>query len=305
MTSPASSRTPDSRRLLQIRRRILRWYHAEHRDFPWRQTGDPWAVLVSEVMLQQTQASRVAERFGPFMDRFPTTAAMAAASDAEVLAAWSGLGYNRRAVALRRAAAAIERAGWPDGIAGLEQLPGIGPYTARALAALAFGEAVGAVDTNVRRWLVRRLGLGPTDGRARMQAAADALAAGATSSAEAAAWMHASMEFGAAVCRARQPRCDACPVAAGCPSRGQVVTLPVARQPAFAGSSRELRGRLLRALAAAPGHRLRRRTVIEMLGAGAHESLLAGLERDGLLHRDGDLICLGTASGGAVATIGP
>lgn len=290
----------------RIRKRILGWYAAEHRDFPWRRTTDPWAVLVSEVMLQQTQAWRVAERFEPFMERFPTTAAMATARDAEVLAAWSGLGYNRRAVALRRAAQAVERDGWPSDPAGLERLPGVGPYTARAVAALAFGEAVGAVDTNVRRWLVRRLGMAPQSPPAMLQEAADALAAGAVDGAEAASWMHASMEFGAAICRSRDPRCRVCPVARGCPSRNRVVPVPVARQPTFAGSNRELRGRVLKALAEAPDHRLPAAGLARLAPDGGLPIVLDGLARDGLAHRSGDEVRLGaTEEAGAVATIGP
>ncbi|HEX2195164.1 MAG TPA: A/G-specific adenine glycosylase, partial [Candidatus Limnocylindria bacterium] len=146
----------DAAALAEVRGAILTWYRANHRWFPWRGTTDPWAVLVSEVMLQQTQASRVAARFPPFLRRFPTARAMAASTEADVLAAWSGLGYNRRALTLHRAARSVTRAGWPTDVAELERLPGIGPYTARAVAALAFGQPVGAVDTNVRRWLARR-----------------------------------------------------------------------------------------------------------------------------------------------------
>ncbi|HEX6474161.1 MAG TPA: A/G-specific adenine glycosylase, partial [Candidatus Limnocylindria bacterium] len=181
-----------------LRRRILAWYAGAARDIPWRRTTDPWAVLVSEVMLQQTQGSRVAERFPPFLHRFPTPRAMAAASTADVLAAWSGLGYNRRALALHRAATLIAAEGWPATTEGLEALPGVGRYTARAVAALAFGRPVGAVDTNVRRWLIRRFGLSSAERPGRLQELADALAAAdpRVTSAEAAAWMHASMEFG-------------------------------------------------------------------------------------------------------------
>src|SRR5439155_24520259 len=135
----------------------------DHRDFPWRRTTDPYAVLVSEVMLQQTQASRIAERFPIFMRRFPTAADLAAAPEADVLTAWSGLGYNRRALALRRAASGVSLHGWPREVGALERLPGIGPYTARALASLAFATPVGVVDTNVRRWLIRRFGV-PANG---------------------------------------------------------------------------------------------------------------------------------------------
>src|SRR3990170_6216522 len=112
----------------RIRRDLLAWYEATRRDFPWRRTHDPYAVLVSEVMLQQTQAARVAERYPRFMARFPTAAALAGASPAAVLAEWSGLGYNRRALSLQRAAANIALDGWPADVADLERLPGVGPY---------------------------------------------------------------------------------------------------------------------------------------------------------------------------------
>ncbi len=255
-------------------------------------------------MLQQTQASRVAERFPPFMERFPTAASVAASSDADVLTAWSGLGYNRRAVALRRAALVVVARGWPRDAEGLQQLPGIGPYTARAVAALAFGQPVAGVDTNVRRWLVRRLGMPATTPPRKLQVLADALAAGAADPAEAASWMHASMEFGAAVCSARRPECGRCPVARGCPSRGRAIAVPVVRQPGFAGSVRELRGRILRELAAAPGHRLPLGHVAN--GDAAATALLEGLERDGLAHRSGEMLLLGArVPSAAVATIDP
>ena len=201
----------DGSALARVRSSLLAWYAADHRDFPWRRTTDPYAVLVSEVMLQQTQASRVAERFPTFMSRFPTAAALASASEAEVLAAWSGLGYNRRALALRRSATAVVDHGWPQGVTALQRLPGIGPYTARALASLAFGEPVGVVDTNVRRWLVRRFGLSPDGGPRELQTLANALAA-AGHATDAAPWTHATMEFGAAICTPRNPRCNACPI---------------------------------------------------------------------------------------------
>jgi A/G-specific adenine glycosylase len=288
----------------EIRTPLLAWYAASHRDLPWRGTSDPWAVLVSEVMLQQTQASRVTPRFGPFLDRFPTPAAMAEVPEAEVLVAWAGLGYNRRALALRRAAVRITQEGWPRDAAGLERLPGIGRYTARAVASLAFGMRVGPVDTNVRRWLIRRLGLAPTTSAARLQAMADELAAHDLG--EAAAWTHTTMELGATVCTARSPRCDACPVADGCPSRGAAARVPVPSQPAFEGSDRERRGALVRRLGAAADRSLSRRAVRRALGPDA-ERILAGLERDGLLHRSGDRVLLGGAAGatGAASLAGP
>jgi A/G-specific adenine glycosylase len=276
-----------------IRGAVLAWYALERRDFPWRGATDPYPVLVSEVMLQQTQASRVAERFPRFLRRFPDIEALAAAPAAAVLAEWSGLGYNRRALALQSAASIVASDGWPRDVAGLQRLPGVGPYTARAIASLAFGTPVGVVDTNVRRWLLRRF-VAPDDPTA-LQALADALAAPGRGG-EVAAWTHASMELGASVCRSRSPRCDACPIADGCPSRGTDVRVAVPRQPDLRGSTRAYRGALLRALAEVPGHRLterRARTHLERaserigppLDDAAWERVVSALARDGLIHR--------------------
>ena len=290
-----------------IRRHILAWFARERRELPWRHTTQPWAVLVSEVMLQQTQASRIAQRFPPFMARFPTPRSLANASDAELLAAWSGLGYNRRALNLRRAAQSVMRDGWPRDVDGLRRLPGIGAYTARAVAALAFGEPVGAVDTNVRRWLTRRFGLPDAAPAADLQDLADALATAGRRRippAEAASWMHASMEFGATICAARRPRCEACPIARGCPSRLAIRLVPVARQPTFAGSARAMRGAVVRALVAAPRHSL----PVARLRAIAldADAVLDGLQRDGLAHRRGGRAWLGSAaSAGSATTIEP
>jgi A/G-specific adenine glycosylase len=259
-------------------------------------------------MLQQTQASRIAQRFLPFMARFPTAAAMAAASEADVLVAWSGLGYNRRALALHRIAAIAAAAGWPRDVVGLARLPGIGPYTARAVASLAFGEPVGVVDTNVRRWLVRRFGLPPDTGAVALQHLADRLAR-SNDPAEIAAWTHATMEFGARVCTSRSPHCDACPVARGCPSRGKAATVAVPHQETFEGSVRARRGALLRHLVAAPGQSLplaAARSSVPGLSQVEFDRIAAGLERDGLIHRARRRVHLG----GRVltvhaATIGP
>ena len=293
--------------LRRIRRSLLSWYAADHRDFPWRQTRDPHAVLVSEVMLQQTQASRVAERFPAFIARFPTAELLASASTADVLAAWSGLGYNRRAIALQRTAVIVARDGWPRDVPGLARLPGIGPYTARAVASLAFDALVGVVDTNVRRWLLRRFG-GPDQPR-RLQVLSDALAAPGHES-EVAAWTHATMEFGAAICRSRDPRCGACPVARGCPSRGAAATVAVPRQPALRGSDRAYRGALLRLLSTADGHALEGQRLREDLARDAGRigpvldeagwmRVVDALERDGLAHRSGGSVRLGAATIGA------
>ena len=289
--------------LARVRASLLTWYAAAHRDFPWRHTSDPYAVLVSEVMLQQTQASRVAERFPLFMSRFPTAAALASATEADVLSAWSGLGYNRRALAVRRAAGEVAAHGWPQEVAALQRLPGIGPYTARAVASLAFGEPVGVVDTNVRRWLVRRFGVAANGPRRELQDLADALAQ-AGDRADAAPWTHATMEFGAAICRPRAPRCSDCPIADGCPSRGLDRQVPVPRQAAFAGSDRAHRGAVLRALTAAGDGSITVAAARRLVPRQAYGRVIAGLERDGLLHRSGARLGLGGRPECA-ATIGP
>jgi len=281
-----------------LRRRILTWYAAEQRDLPFRRSREPWPVLVAEVMLQQTQASRVAERFDAFLDRYPSPAAMGAATPAQVLAHWSGLGYNRRALSLHAAARSITLDGWPGSVEGWEQLPGIGPYSARAIASIAFGQSVGAVDTNVRRWIVRRFAADASDRRA-LQDVADRLAAAAPSAdpLEAGTWTHATMEFGARICTSRAPRCDICPVSRGCPSRSSPRRVPVPRQSAATADTRLARGALVRALATAPAHRLGGRKASQVVKGGANGAnyleITKGLERDGLLHRSGGDLVLG------------
>jgi A/G-specific adenine glycosylase len=294
---------PASSELDAVRQRLLAWYGRAHRDFPWRRTRDPYAVLVSEVMLQQTQAGRVVERFERFMRRFPTVESLASASPADVLAEWSGLGYNRRAVALQRAAVRVRAEGWSRDVAEMQWLPGIGPYTARAIASLAFGAPVGVVDTNVRRWLLRRFAV--EESPRALQELADRLAAiGAPGADEAAAWTHATMEFGASVCRSRNPHCAACPVADGCPSRGAAARIAVPRQGAYAGSARARRGSLMRALSSAPGHALSLAAARAVVGGVGFDTLVARLEHEQLAHRAGGIVRLGGAAGPA-ATIDP
>jgi A/G-specific adenine glycosylase len=205
-----------------MREVLLTWYRENRRPLPWRKTRDPYAVLVSEVMLQQTQVERVIPRWCRWLERWPTVEALAAATPAEAIVEWQGLGYNRRAVSLHRAARAVAERGWPD---DLTELPGVGPYTAAALANFAFGRDVLPVDTNVRRVQERT-------GEAFDGSCAQAL-----------------FDLGATVCLARVPRCDACPLAAACPSRGTRYE-PVRRQSAFEGSFRQRRALALRSVAA-------------------------------------------------------
>lgn len=246
---------------------LLAWGEAELRDLPWRQSRDPWAVLVSEVMAQQTGVDRVVPYWHAFLSRFPDPAACAAAPVADVLRLWAGLGYNRRGVSLHRCAVAIvERHGGvvPADLDALLALPGVGPYTARAVLAFAHEQPVGVVDTNVGRVLARWEGRPLANGEA--QAQADALADRAAGTGEGRAWLwnQTIMELGAVVCGKRRPDCDLCPVQAGCgwheaggpgssdvdPAQGSA---GVGKgQSRFEGSDRQGRGRLVDALRSGP-----------------------------------------------------
>jgi A/G-specific adenine glycosylase len=237
---------------------VLAWGDEWLRDLPWRRTRDPWAVLVSEVMAQQTGVDRVVGYYRAFLDRFPTPAACAAAPVGEVVRLWAGLGYNRRAVNLHRCAAAVvDRHGGalPDDLAALLALPGVGPYTARAVLAFAFERPVGVVDTNVGRVLARWAGRPLRTAEA--QARADDLVPEGWSW----AWNQAVMELGGVVCRRRRPRCDACPVRASCAWARAGLAAPDpadgsagvgAGQSRFEGSDRQGRGRLVDALCRGP-----------------------------------------------------
>ncbi len=233
---------------------VLGWWDGQRRELPWRHTRDPWEVLVCEVMAQQTQVARVAERWRPFLDRFPTPAALADVPASEAIRWWSGLGYNRRALALHQTARVVVRdhgGRLPHDLDALLALPGIGPYTARAVLAFAYEADHGIVDTNtarvLARWEGRRL-------RAKeVQAAADS----AVPAGRAWAWNQAMLDLGATVCTRRAPRCEACPVAQGCawvrtgnaepdPADGSAGVS--GRQSRFEGSDRQGRGRLVAAL---------------------------------------------------------
>jgi len=233
--------------------RLLEWFATNGRDLPWRHTRDPYAILVSEVMLQQTQVERVVPRYLAWLERWPTVETLASASPADVIREWQGLGYNRRGLNLHRAARRIAESGWPD---DLMELPGVGPYTSAALRCFALGEDVLPEDVNVER--VRR-----RTGAEFSPRAAQAL-----------------MDLGATICLARIPRCAACPLAAGCPSRGSRDE-PARKQGPFAGSFRQRRANTLRAVADSPRE-------LETLDDEAVRSL----ERDGLVVVDEGRVAL-------------
>ncbi|MGI9110723.1 MAG: A/G-specific adenine glycosylase [Gaiellaceae bacterium] len=232
---------------------LREWFDRNGRDLPWRRTRDPYALLVSEVMLQQTQVERVVPRWSAWLERWPTPAALAAATSGEVILAWQGLGYNRRALALHRAAQAIATSGWPD---DLTELPGVGPYTAAAIRNQAFGEPLLPVDTNVARIQERT---GHTFDSDSLQALFD---------------------LGATICLARVPRCAVCPLAAACPSRGRRYE-PLRKQSRFEGSFRQRRAVTLRLVADAP------RPLTEL-----DSEAVAALSRDGLVEEEAGLVRL-------------
>jgi A/G-specific adenine glycosylase len=243
---------------------LLAWGEAELRDLPWRRTRDPWAVLVSEVMAQQTGVDRVVAYYHAFLARFPTPAACAAAPAGEVVRLWTGLGYNRRAVNLHRCASeVVSRHGGhlPDDLDALLALPGIGPYTARGVLAFAFEHEVGVVDTNVGRVLARWEGRPLRPAEAQAQADDHVRAVAGRWPAGTWAWNQTIMELGGTVCRRRRPRCEACPVRAGCAWAAAGLAAPDPAdgsagvgtgQPRFEGSDRQGRGRLVEALCRGP-----------------------------------------------------
>lgn len=234
---------------------VLAWYAEHGRELPWRTTTDPWAVLVSEVMLQQTPVARVLPVYAAWLSRWPSPAALAAASAGDAVRAWARLGYPRRALRLHQAARVI-RASYdgvvPVSLDALLGLPGVGAYTARAVASFAFGQRHPVVDTNVRRVLARAVDGAERAGPRRVSA--DLAAASRwlpESASEAAAFGAALMELGALVCTARAPACAACPLLATCAwvSRGRPPYAgPAVRAQAWHGSDRQTRGALLAVL---------------------------------------------------------
>ena len=231
----------------------MAWFSQNGRDLPWRRIKDPYSILVSEVMSQQTQVERVVPRWRRWLERWPTVEALAAAPAGEVIREWQGLGYNRRAMALHRAAQQVAAHGWPD---DLTELAGVGRYTADAVACFAFGHPVLPVDVNVRRVSERT-------GHSFSPAAAQAL-----------------MDLGKAVCLARVPRCGTCPLADACPSRGRRFE-PLRRQGPFEGSFRQRRANTLRLVAA------EEQQLAELDG-----DAVRSLARDGLVRVDGGLVSL-------------
>jgi len=298
--------TPSAARRASLQADLLAWFERDGRRFDFRGPRDPYAVLVAEVILQQTQASRGEPTWRAFLQRFPTVQDLADSSPADVLRAWAGLGYNRRALNLWRTARLVvtEHGGrFPSGIGELERLPGIGPYTARAVAAIAFGEPVSAIDTNVRRVLGRvllghgaRTDPGGAPAPRVLQPAADRLVPEGRS----AEWTAALMDCGALLCRPRAPRCASCPLQAHCAfARGPRRPTPgpaaqatphdngAAAERRYPASRRWLRGRIVARLRELPeGDWLELAGPLGDHDAGAVAAAVASLAGEGLLERD-------------------
>ena len=263
------------RRVAALRRRLLAWYAANQRNLPWRHTADPYAIWVSEIMLQQTRVAAVIERYQAFVARFPTVESLARAQEQDVLALWSGLGYYRRARMMHKAAKQIvneARGRMPRSAAELRALPGIGAYTAAAIASIAYGECVAVVDGNVERVLCR-LAEWEMDGSAAIKREVAELAECLVDPKRPGDFNQAMMELGATICLPRNPQCVACPLVEDCRTRGEHKTR---RRPPM--QNRETARALVVRLRRGAGNR-RARPVTEVLleQRPASESVMPGL----------------------------
>ncbi len=295
---------------------VAAWYASNARVLPWRGIADPYAILVSEVMLQQTQVERVIPKYHAFLDAFPTLQALANAQPADVIRLWAGMGYNGRAVRLHKLAkAVVEHHGGelPRTAADLHKLPGIGPYTAAAVASFAFGEPIAILDTNIYRVLSRAVHGVDAPSREAIHPLADALLPKPGSPIMPADWHQALMDVGATLCTARQPRCMLCPLRPHCAAAPHLqsgnapvlaeASVPYApRQSRFQGSARYFRGRIVDHLREQSDAGVEE-SVLETILSDAEAAsgapcpvplsdLLGALERDGLIRRDGGRVRL-------------
>ncbi|MGB1369742.1 MAG: A/G-specific adenine glycosylase [Acidimicrobiales bacterium] len=267
--------------------KVFLWWDSEKRDLPWRISRDPWAILVSEFMLQQTQASRVVEKYKTFLKRFPNPTTCANSTPGKVIELWSGLGYNRRAINLHRTAKTIaekHKGTVPDELSLLLDLPGIGDYTARAILAFSFEKDVAVVDVNVKRVLSR------LEGRTLSMKEAQSIADQNLPTGEGWRWNQAMIEIGATICTARKTQCGKCPLKATCTwTKNQAATDPAIsvkskKLETFEGSDRQGRGKLINALRNEP---IMGKDVPQILGwPNDHKRckrVLEKLEKDGLI----------------------
>ena len=300
-----------------LHRTVADWYAENARDLPWRNPpfrGDPYAILVSEVMLQQTQVDRTVPKFLEFMERFPTLGLLAAASAGDVITVWAGMGYNGRAVRLHRLATVVMReldGELPPDPDSLRALPGIGPYTASAVASFAFGATIPVLDTNIYRVLSRLVYGAHAPSRATVEPLAMDLLPSDHAPLDGSVWHQALMDIGATLCSAKSPRCMLCPLRAMCAAAPLLqdgadrklaeASVPyVARQAAFAGSDRYFRGRIVAALRSAGDSGVQ----MDEIGTGIKDdfggpadqewliTIIDGLVRDGLATVDAGVLKL-------------
>jgi A/G-specific adenine glycosylase len=308
--------------LSDIREALISWFGDAARNLPWRRTRDPYHILVAEVMLQQTQVDRVVPKYQMFLNQFPTIEALAAAPTSEVIRAWSGLGYNRRAVNMQRTARAVlEQYGgeFPHDITELRALPGIGPYTAGALACFAYEQDVAFMDTNIRR-VLRRVFVGPEERNTTSEAKLLTIAQAAVPPSKGWIWNQAIMELGALICTAASPACWRCPLRTYCRDYTARRTndeqlfekaaatrvqprqrhLAERRESSYAGSNRFYRGRIVETLRQQPhGTPLALGELGRRIKEGFDDdeqawllALLEGLARDGLVLLEGESVQL-------------
>lgn len=292
------TRAPNPRRVSFLHRKILSWYSRHGRELPWRNISNPYRILLSEVMLQQTQVSRVLVKYGEFLQRFPTLRKLAESKQSSVVIAWRGMGYNARAVRLHRLAKTILReygGRFPRAHEEILALPGIGMYTANAVLSSAFRKHTPIVDVNVRRVLSRLFWPMKTTGTLKPEKAIWQLAYAVLPVGKSYHWNQALMDLGATICTARAPHCNECPVSRHCKSRDGMARdggSLVRREPSKDGTpNRIYRGRIVETLR---HHHRRGRLSPDAIGRTIHpnysfrhrawlEFLLSGLQRDGLI----------------------
>ena len=270
-----TTKTLDPLTVAGLRGKLLEWYAANRRDLPWRRTSDPYAIWVSEIMLQQTRVAAVVDRFQEFVSRFPTVASLARAQEKDVLALWSGLGYYRRARLMHQAAqfvVAHDHASLPASAAELRKLPGIGPYTAAAIASIAYGEPVAVVDGNVERVICRLMRCNMETGATALKRRIEKCAAQLLDPQRPGDFNQALMELGATVCLPRSPRCGECALHRDCLTRGEHKTRP--RPPM---QSREVANALVLRLRPAAGKRRAQSREVLLEQRSASLSVMPGM----------------------------
>lgn len=295
---------PTQKKIVWLQKRLLAWYVAHKRDLPWRKTHDPYKILVSEIMLQQTQVDRVIPKYRAFLKEFPTVHALAAASPAAVIRAWSGLGYNRRALYLRRAAQSIvaeHRGVFPQTTEALEALPGVGKYTARAIVCFAFKKDIATADVNILRVFHRWIfGVDVPKKKISVQDLW-ALAERMLPKGKGYFWNHGLMDFGAMVCTAKRPKCEGCPMRTQCAAYPKILDVDWTQRAErnvkpFKDSDRYFRGRIIEYLRHVPGHEAEIRVIVRELRSTCPplrtHRIIAGLARDQLVTRRGRSVAL-------------